>query len=222
MNKKNWIPTKEDELVVLETIWSEDLQSSILQSAYGWKAADCAEAGGKIRAFLTARKIYKEVNSTLNRIDKDEKKVKSIEAMQDFANSSIRFNKSMTDAQKLRYGIRVPDDTKTSHGVPAHQPETEVQNTKNHFEHRVSAINPDTRTAVKPDDAYGVRYGWQVGGARPAAGADLPKSRFRRKASIVITHTEASKGETVYYATCYENAKGDIGPWSPIVDAVNG
>ncbi|MDR1896953.1 MAG: hypothetical protein LBR10_09215, partial [Prevotellaceae bacterium] len=80
----------------------------------------------------------------------------------------------------------------------------------------------DTRTAVKPDDAYGVRYGWQVGGARPAAGADLPKSRFSRRASIVITHTEATKGETVYYATCYENAKGDTGPWSPIVEGVNG
>jgi hypothetical protein len=38
----------------------------------------------------------------------------------------------------------------------------------------------------------------------------------------VITHTEAAKGETVYYATCYENAKGDTGPWSPIVEAVNG
>jgi hypothetical protein len=222
MNKKNWLPTKEDELVDLQEKWYEDLPKASLQTAYGWNATECSETVVKIGAFLAARKAYKDVDSSANRLDKDEKKAKSIKAMRDFANSSIRFNKKMTDAQKLRYGISAPDDTKTSHGVPAHQPETEVQNTKNRFEHRVSAINVDTRTAVKPDDAYGVRYGWQIGGARPATGADLPKSRFRRKASIVITHTEASKGETVYYATCYENAKGDTGPWSPIVDAVNG
>jgi hypothetical protein len=222
MKQHDWIPPTEDELVDLQEKWVEDLLKGALQTAYGWNATECAETVGKINTFLTARKAYKEVDSSANRLDKDEKKAKSIEAMRDFANSSIRFNKKMTDAQKLRYGIRVPDDTKTSHGVPAHQPETEVQNTKNHFEHRVSAINVDTRTAVKPEDAYGVRYGWQIEGARPAAGADLPKSRFSRWASIVITHTEATKGETVYYATCYENAKGDTGPWSPIVEAVNG
>jgi hypothetical protein len=222
MKQHDWIPPTEDELVVLQEKWDEDLPKGPLETAYGWNATECLNTVEKIETFFTARKAYKNVDSSANRLDKDEKKAKSIKAMRDFANSSIRFNKRMTDAQKLRYGISAPDDTKTSHGVPKHQPETEVQNTKNRFEHRVSAINVDTRTAVKPDDAYGVRYGWQIGGVRPATGADLPKSRFSRWASIVITHTEASKGETVYYATCYENAKGDTGPWSPIVDAVNG
>ncbi|GHT67132.1 hypothetical protein FACS1894110_12050 [Spirochaetia bacterium] len=31
---------------------------------------------------------------------------------------------------------------------------------------------------------------------------------------------EADKAKTAYYATCYENGKGEQGPWSPIVDAV--
>jgi hypothetical protein len=35
----------------------------------------------------------------------------------------------------------------------------------------------------------------------------------------VVTYTEADKKKTAYYAVCYENAKGEPGPWSPIVEA---
>jgi hypothetical protein len=64
-----------------------------------------------------------------------------------------------------------------------------------------------------------VRYAWQVGGEQPASGADLPKSKFTRKTTCVVQHTEADKGKTVFYSTYYENGKGDMGPWSPVAKA---
>jgi hypothetical protein len=70
--------------------------------------------------------------------------------------------------------------------------------------------------------AYGVRYAWQVGGVRPASGEDLPKTRFSRSPTLAIARTEEQKGQTVYYATCYENSKGQAGPWSPVEVAVIG
>ncbi|GHU99886.1 hypothetical protein FACS189483_09590 [Spirochaetia bacterium] len=100
--------------------------------------------------------------------------------------------------------------------------DTVVDNTPNHFEHRLRALNRGRNDASKPDDAYGVRYAWQVGGEKPATGADLPKSKFSRNTSHVVTLTEADKAKTAYYATCYENGKGDTGPWSPVVDTVIG
>jgi hypothetical protein len=36
----------------------------------------------------------------------------------------------------------------------------------------------------------------------------------------MVTHTETDKAKTAYYATCYENSKGEQGPWSPITEAV--
>ncbi|GAB6392095.1 MAG: hypothetical protein MdMp014T_1468 [Treponematales bacterium] len=57
-------------------------------------------------------------------------------------------------------------------------------------------------------------------GERPATGADLPKGEFSRKPVKVVRHTEADKGKTAYYATAYENSKGEKGPWSPVVEAV--
>jgi hypothetical protein len=98
-------------------------------------------------------------------------------------------------------------------------PDTDARTTRNHFEHRVRALDALGR-AAKPDDAYGVAFAWQVGGEKPAAGADLPKSRFSRRPSIVVSHSEADKGKPVFYASCYENSKGDQGPWSPVVEAV--
>jgi hypothetical protein len=48
----------------------------------------------------------------------------------------------------------------------------------------------------------------------------LPKGEFSRKPVKVVRHTEADKGKTAYYATAYENSKGEKGPWSPVVEAV--
>jgi hypothetical protein len=80
--------------------------------------------------------------------------------------------------------------------------------TRNNFEHLVRALNRDTGDHSKPADAYGVRYAWQVGGEKPASGADLSKTQFTRKANYVVTHSEADKAKIAYYATCYENSKG--------------
>jgi hypothetical protein len=149
-------------------------------------------------------------------------KEEAVDAMRVFANSSIRFNKKMNDPAKLLMGIHPKDTTPTTHGTPTSQPDTVVENSVNHFEHKVKALNHETGDASKPADAYGVRYAWQVGGTKPASGAELPKTKFSRKTTHIVPYTEADKGKPAYYATCYENGKGDTGPWSPIEEAFIG
>ena len=222
MSDKNWIPKREQDLVDLAERQESILSDGEKQAAYGWDATDCAVITEKIAAFLTARNTYETVNSTENRIAKDNVKKELLVMMRDFANSSIRYNKNMTYMYKLPLGILPADHVPTPHQPPTSQPDIVVDTTKNHYEHRIRALNRGRNDASKPDDAYCVRYAWQVGGERPAAGEDLPKSKFSRKTTHVITHTEANKAETAYYAACYENAKGDTGPWSPIEEAIIG
>jgi hypothetical protein len=178
------------------------------------------DATAKITAFLTARSGYEADNSTEKCIAKDEAKADAVDEMRDFANSQIRFNKKMKDEDRLFLGIRLADTTPTTHGMPTSQPDTDVLNSINHFEHKVRALNHITGGTSKPADAYGVRYSWQVGGEKPASGVDLPKTKFSWRATLIVTHTEADKAKTAYYATCYENSKGEQGPWSPITEAV--
>ncbi|MDR2247051.1 MAG: hypothetical protein LBE17_10375, partial [Treponema sp.] len=123
---------------------------------------------------------------------------------------------------KLALGIHPKDTTPTPHGPPASKPDTAVETTRYHYEHLVRGLNVERGDHSKPEDAYGVRYAWQVGGEKPASGARLPNSRCSRKCSHGVQHTEEDKGKTAYYATCYENSKGEMGPWSPVEEAVIG
>jgi hypothetical protein len=222
MAHTDWIPTREQDLVDLCEKWMVILGAPAKVTAYGWDQTECTEVLGKINGFLTARSAYETDDSSAKRLAKDEAKGEAIDAMREFANSSVRYNKKMPDADKLLMGIRPTDTTPTTHPVPASQPETVVENTTNHFEHKIKALNRGRNDSSKPADAYGVRYAWQAGGEKPASGADLPKTKFSRKTSHIVTHTEADKAKTAYYATCYENGKGDTGPWSPVEEAVIG
>jgi len=141
--------------------------------------------------------------------------------MRDFANERVRYNRRMSPADKEFLGISPRDTVPTRHERPSSVPQTDARNTENHFEHRVSALNAEGEVS-KPHDAYGVCFAWQVGGERPAGGAELPKSRFGRRPRTVIAHGEECKGQTAYYSTCYENSKGDKGEWSPVVEAIIG
>jgi hypothetical protein len=218
----DWIPTREQDLVDLCVKWKAELEDPAKITAFGWDQAEVTAVLGKIDGFLTARSAYEADNSSAKRLAKDEAKEEAVDGMRDFANSSIRFNKKMNDAQKLVFGIQPGDKTMTSHGTPTSQPDTVVENTVNHFEHKVKAFNHETGGGAKPADAYGVRYAWQVGGEKPVSAEALPKSKFSRKTALVITHTEADKGKPCYYATCYENSKGDEGKWSPVIEAFIG
>jgi hypothetical protein len=222
MAHSDWIPTREQDLVDLCRKWAAGLADSAKTTAFGWDQTECTGVLETLNNFLTARSGYEADDSSAKRLAKDEAKGEAIDAMRNFANDAIRFNKKMSDEDKLVYGIHPKDTTPTTHAPPTSQPETVVENTTNHFEHQVRALNRGRNDASKPADAYGVRYAWQVGGEKPASGADLPKTKFTRKTSLVVTHTEADKAKTSYYATCYENGKGDTGPWSPVEEAVIG
>jgi len=198
-------------------LWLSDTSKIDL---YAWIAALCDRVVAAIGAYLTARSEYEAVKTPENRLNKDNKKKDAVSEMRNFANLGIRFNDKMSKADKLYMGIEPADTTHTSQPVPTSQPDTDVLPTMNHYEHLLRAINHATGGTAKPADAYGVRYAWQVGGEKPPGGEDLSKTKFARKTSLVVSHKEADKGKIAYYASCYENGKGDQGTWSPVMEAI--
>jgi hypothetical protein len=191
------------------------------RAAYAWDSSLCEEVLDKIERFLKARGEYELDDSSFKASVKNEAKAEMVDAMRDFANTSVRHNKKMPDGEKLVLGLRPPKATSTGHPAPASQPSTMVENTINNYEHRLRALNrAQEGGAGKPADAFRVRFAWQVGGERPASGAELPKSKTSRKTSMVVGHKEEDKGKTAYYATAYENDTGDTGPWSPVEEGI--
>jgi hypothetical protein len=90
---------------------------------------------------------------------------------------------------------------------------------------------------VKDADAsdYGFRIYWGImpeGGASvdaavgtkrelmkaPSGGEELPFSRFTRKKKEIFDFPEADRGKTIYFCIRIENAKGQAGPWGPLLN----
>jgi hypothetical protein len=78
---------------------------------------------------------------------------------------------------------------------------------------------------------HGVRIYWGVLGkavaadkfrlsAPPESGEDLPHSIFTRRKKYRFDFSEADRGKTVYFCLCYENSKGEAGPWGPVIPAI--
>ena len=91
--------------------WKAGLSDAAKITTFGWDQTECAEVAAKITAFLTTCTTYETDNSIGNRIAKDEAKGEMVDAMREFANTSIRFNKQMHDEDKLAYGIHPKDTT---------------------------------------------------------------------------------------------------------------
>jgi hypothetical protein len=222
MARADWLLGREQDFADLCGKWKTEMEDPVKVAAYGWDQTEVTAALGKIGGFLDARSAYKADDSSAKRLAKDGAKEESKAAMRDFANTSVRFNKKMDEAAKARMGVFPRDTTPTRHPTPSVRPDIVVENTRNHFEHKIRALDPANGKATKPEGVHGMRYSWQVGGEKPASAESLPKSKFSRKTDLVITHTEADKAQTAYYAVSYENSAGDAGPWSPVEEAVIG
>jgi hypothetical protein len=78
--------------------------------------------------------------------------------MRNFANFSIRFNKKWTTPPNCSWGF-ASRHYAADPSASTSEPNTMVENTPNHFEHKVIALNHEGK-AAKPADAYGVRFAY--------------------------------------------------------------
>jgi hypothetical protein len=118
MKSGHWIPEGEQDLVDLLARWDEYLSSASKRTEFGWDVAECSSATLKIGNFLSARLEYHANNSSGNLFIKNAARKAVVAMMRDFANSSIRYNKKMTDADKLYLGIK----KRASHNAPQPAP----------------------------------------------------------------------------------------------------
>jgi len=230
----DWIPAREQDLVDLSVRWTETLDVPDNQAAYGWNENDCAYVTSTIATFLTARGVYEQVNSTENRIVKDERKVSTTAGMREFARSSIRFNRKVGDEVRVYLGVRIIDNSRTSIHIPHAQCTGRVTNPGIHL----VEIDLEGYAILTADQRanYGVRIYWgilpfgeitidMVAGPKhylakiPTSGDVLGNSIFTRKQKHVFDF-DGDSGSRVFFCCRFENSKGECGPFGPIISAI--
>jgi hypothetical protein len=160
-NNGDWLPSREQDLADLCQKWKAGLENPANVTNFGWKQAEVTETLAKVTAFLTAREAYEEVDSTANRMAKDEAKDAAKSAMRDFANSSIRYNKQMKDEDKLVYGIRPVDRTAPPAGVPESYPEADPDMSII-WQVTINFWDSATKKRGKPHGVHGAEIRWAL------------------------------------------------------------
>jgi hypothetical protein len=113
MRGKDWVPSKELELLTLMKKWDEILSNATKRTAFGWEAEPCARVILDIGTFQNAQEDYVRNNSKTNRIIKDRTRKVAVSSMRHFARASIRFNDKMMEEDKGYMGVYGQDATYT-------------------------------------------------------------------------------------------------------------
>jgi hypothetical protein len=72
----------------------------------------------------------------------------------------------------------------------------------------------------KPHGQHGVEIRWAILASPPASVNDLSRSAFDTNSPFTLEFDETERGKTVYFCLCWENTRGEKGPWGEIVSAI--
>jgi hypothetical protein len=73
---------------------------------------------------------------------------------------------------------------------------------------------------AKPAGQHGAEIRWAILDAPPVHIDDLVHSAFDTHSPYTLTFDDSERGKTVYFALCWENTRGEKGPYSPFVSAI--
>jgi hypothetical protein len=202
--------------------WLKNFSSVLSEHAGAWGIPVLAASGlaAKTAAYETVYEAATGENGTKALVlEKNEKRYALKAEVRNVKNKHIDYNDAVTYPDRERLGLPIRDRKPTPKPRPTSRPVLEVLPTNNR-QHTGTAINQATGKKTKPEDAYGVRFAWEIRDTPPENADALRHSVFRRKVSEVFNYGEEDRGKKVFYAACYENAKGEAGPWSDIVEAI--
>jgi hypothetical protein len=133
--------------------------------------------------------------------------------------ANLEANTRVTDDDRRAMGIPVRKTTHTPVPVPTSYPEIRVDTATIrcltvHFRDAGSA------SAAKPHGVHGAEICWAMLDSPPADIENLTNSSFDTHTPFTLQFKESERGKTVYLCLCWENTRGEKGPWSEIVSAI--
>jgi hypothetical protein len=199
--------------------WKGALEDPALAAAFGWDPAEAAVVLAYIIAFLSARAAYKEVNSSRNRLVKDEARKAAEHGMEVFANTSIRYNRKMKEEDKQDYGIHTPEYNPSSITAPASFPEAETD-TSVLRQVTIRFWDSLTKKRGKPHGVHGAEIRWAILDHPPKSVAELVNSDFDTASPFTLKFDESQRGLRLYFCLRWETTTNLKGPDGEIYSVI--
>ena len=213
----DYIPQKDSELVA----WSANFTEQVAANAEAWEipAADVAALQTANTAFAALHaKADSPAKNTIIVSEKNAARKTLVEKIRALADFRLK-NPVITDTQRVAMGLHVRDTTPTTIDVPKTHPDLTLEaadsrSVKGKFHDHGSANN------ARPYGTNGAVIIFAVLATPPAGTDDLIHSVLATRTPHIFNFSEEERGKTVYAAACWQNEKGQKGPWSDIVKAI--
>lgn len=218
MKNHDYIPLSDRGFLV----WSKNL--------IGYTGTHVEDWGVDPAALTALTQLYAAYDSAMKRVEdpnrgrtdvlaKNQARDALKKAARQFVKEYLEYNHRVTDEERDRMDLPIHDTHPTPKPKPHSRPAIDAKSS-NTRQHTVSALNQSTGKKSKPDDAYGIKYVWEMRETSPDSPGDLHNAIFSRKTTQVFDFEEVHRGKKVFYAAQYENAKGETGPWSDLVELI--
>jgi hypothetical protein len=132
----------------------------------------------------------------------------------------LNFNHFLSDGDRDALGLPVYKTERTPAPIAQTHPDCDVdsseirQLTLHFFE------QGKKHTKAKPPGQHGVEIRWAILETPPRSIDDLIHSNFDTHTPFTLAFDEFQRGKTVYFCLCWENTRGEKGPWSEIINAI--
>ena len=215
--RTDYIPRKDADLAP----WSANFYAQVSAKAQAWgitpEEVNALQAADAAFAALQKQTGSPAKNAIIVAQKNDARKnLESI--IRTLAGFRLR-NPIITDAERIAAGLHVRDTKPTSVNVPKTCPGVDIK-VLDFRRLKVFFRNLETKGKGKPYGAIGAVIIYTVLDAPPSGLGALTRNVLATRTPHILEFTEEERGKTVYIAVCWQNGKGEMGPFSDIEKAI--
>lgn len=143
-------------------------------------------------------------------------------AIRQAVNEYLTHNHAVTDEDRDGLGIPIHKTTRTPSPKATTYPvgKADTSMLRRVTIHFADQHATEETAKAKPAGQHGVEILWAIRDMPPALLKELTNSSFDTHTPFTLEFEEDERGKTIYFCLCWENTRGEKGPWSPIGSAV--
>ena len=202
--------------------WAKTLVAFVTPkvTAFNIPAGALTPIQGELAAYEAAFEAAQNPNrGKVDVLTKNEARDELKASLRGFTMAYLAYNPAVSDADKENMGLPLHDHTRTPSPAPATIPELELDSS---VIRQISVHYRDmgSERRGKPAHVHGIELRWALLDNPPVSVEDLAKSAFDTASPYTFTFDEPDRGKTLYICPCWENGKGDKGPFGEIYKAI--